>query len=153
MPSTSRPRTGLPLRLAATVGAGLLVALGTAPAQATAGTAAATGTVVAWASGENNWGEATVPAEALSGVSAIGGGDYHSLAVKNGKVLMWGTWIDPARTSVPVPVSGAVLSRTGRAPVYSCGMTRPLRRSVLSGVERPVAAGAGRSSRAVRGGP
>ena len=46
------------------------------------------GQVIAW--GNNDYGQTNVPEEALSGVTAIAGGQYHSLALKNGRVLAWG---------------------------------------------------------------
>lgn len=60
---------------AALVMSGLLSALSAAPgvaAEPSSVSAAAT-SVVAWG-GNNDWGEATVPAEAQSGVDAIAGG-------------------------------------------------------------------------------
>src|SRR6476660_6217014 len=65
--------------------AGLLVL----PLPATAG--GPPGSVIAWGcSGENDWGQCTVPAAAASGVTAISAGEFHSLAVKNGGVIAWG---------------------------------------------------------------
>jgi hypothetical protein len=46
------------------------------------------GRVLAW--GLNNYGQTTVPAGALSGVSLIAGGGFLTLALKNGRVLAWG---------------------------------------------------------------
>lgn len=49
----------------------------------------AAGSVVAW--GYDNAGQATVPAEALSGVVAIAGGSNHTVALTSaGKMLAWG---------------------------------------------------------------
>ncbi|MFH1477156.1 MAG: hypothetical protein ABIH24_06680 [Verrucomicrobiota bacterium] len=47
------------------------------------------GQVIAW--GYNLHGQCDVPAEALSGASAIAGGEAHSLALNDGKVIAWGT--------------------------------------------------------------
>ena len=44
--------------------------------------------VLAW--GYNGSGNCTIPASASSGVSAIAGGKYHTIALKNGEVLAWG---------------------------------------------------------------
>ena len=48
-----------------------------------------TGTVVAW--GYNYYGQCTIPTAAQSGVTAITGGTYHTIALKDGAVLAWGT--------------------------------------------------------------
>ena len=44
--------------------------------------ALADGMVTAW--GRNNWGQCNIPASANSGVSAIAGGGYHTIALKDG---------------------------------------------------------------------
>ncbi len=47
------------------------------------------GTVVAW--GSNNYGQSNIPAVALSGVTAMAAGGFHSLALKSdGSVIGWG---------------------------------------------------------------
>ena len=45
--------------------------------------------VTAW--GLNSTGQCTIPAAAQSGVSAIAGGSYHTIALKDGAVLAWGS--------------------------------------------------------------
>jgi alpha-tubulin suppressor-like RCC1 family protein len=47
-----------------------------------------TGSVVAW--GNNLYGQCDIPASANNGVSAMAGGVYHTIALKNGAVLAWG---------------------------------------------------------------
>ena len=46
------------------------------------------GKILAW--GWNTSGQTNVPAAAESGVTAIDGGDYHTVALKGGQVLAWG---------------------------------------------------------------
>jgi len=46
------------------------------------------GTVLAW--GYNYWGQCNIPDSALSGVTAIAGGEGSSIALKDGCVLAWG---------------------------------------------------------------
>ncbi|MBI2440297.1 MAG: hypothetical protein HYV35_02885 [Lentisphaerae bacterium] len=46
------------------------------------------GQVLAW--GYNSDGQTDVPAEALSQVSAIAAGEYHTLVLKDGEVIAWG---------------------------------------------------------------
>jgi alpha-tubulin suppressor-like RCC1 family protein len=58
------------------------------------------GRVLAWGAGttlrrtvgevEVNWGQSIVPAAALSGVTAIAGGDFHTIALTDSAVLAWG---------------------------------------------------------------
>ena len=61
---------------------------------ASAAQAQVTGGVMAW--GYNSNGQTTIPAAALSGVSAIAGGDYHTVALQSGRVLAWdGQWNIP----------------------------------------------------------
>src|SRR5436309_1076286 len=68
----------------AVLAVGLLLAPGAASAPAT-------GTVYAWGCGFANHGQCDVPAAASSGVTAVAGGDRHSLALKDdGSVLVWG---------------------------------------------------------------
>ena len=55
---------------------------------ASAAQAQVTGGVLAW--GSNSEGQTTIPASALSGVSAIAGGGFHTIALKDGAVLAWG---------------------------------------------------------------
>ncbi len=64
------------------------------------------GMVVAW--GYNNLGQTTVPAAALSGVIAIAGGGFHTLALKNnGTLLAWGE-NRASLASVPVAAQSGV---------------------------------------------
>ena len=71
------------------------------------------GTVVAW--GGNDYGQATVPAAALSGVVAIAAGDRHTVALKsNGTVVAWGR-NDFSQASAPNGLSGVVAIGAGHA--------------------------------------
>ncbi len=57
------------------------------------------GQVIAW--GSNNFGQTTVPAGAQTGVTAIAGGMYHTVALKSdGSVIAWG-WNSYGQTNVP----------------------------------------------------
>jgi uncharacterized repeat protein (TIGR01451 family) len=72
--------------------------------------ASASGTVVAW--GWNAYGQSSVPSD-LSGVTAIDGGYYHSLALKSdGTVVAWGlnNW---GQISVPSDLSGVTAIAAG----------------------------------------
>lgn len=65
--------------------------------------ASAGGTVVAW--GLNDYGQTSVPA-GLDGVTAIAGGNRHSLALKgDGTVAAWGENVSGSAT-VPAGLSG-----------------------------------------------
>ena len=80
------------------------------PLTAVAATAP-TGTVVAW--GDNSFGATTVPTAALSGVTAITAGGYHSLALKsNGTVVAWGS-NGNGQTTVPAGLSGVTAIAAG----------------------------------------
>ena len=52
--------------------------------------------VLSWGAGTTNtgsypnFGQSIIPASATSGVTAIAGGDYHTIALKDGAVLAWG---------------------------------------------------------------
>ena len=48
------------------------------------------GIVTAWGSNANGYGQCTIPDSANSGVSAIAGGDQHTIALTDGAVLAWG---------------------------------------------------------------
>ncbi len=58
------------------------------------------GSVLAWGAGaineinggesRQNYGQSIVPSSALSGVTAIAGGNFHTSAIKDGSVLTWG---------------------------------------------------------------
>ena len=54
------------------------------------------GQVVAWGAGTTStgnipeYGQSIVPTAALSGVTAIAGGDAHTIALKGGAVIAWG---------------------------------------------------------------
>jgi hypothetical protein len=66
--------------------------------------------VVAW--GDSTDGQTNVPA-GLSGVTAIGAGGYHSLAVKNsGTVVAWGD-DSSGQTDVPARLSGVIAVACG----------------------------------------
>ena len=68
------------------------------------------GTVAAW--GDNEYGEASVPA-GLTGVVAVSAGFYHSLALKsNGTVVAWGLNSN-GQTSVPADLSSVVAISAG----------------------------------------
>lgn len=81
--------TGARLRLSAvTVAAALAAAVAGLSQAAPSVAAPQAGAVVAW--GYNAAGQATVPPAAQSGVIAIAGGVYHSLALKSdGSVIAW----------------------------------------------------------------
>ena len=67
------------------------------------GTSPLTGTVVAWGRNEN--GQTTVPA-GLTGVTAIGGGYGHTVALKiDGTVVAWG-YHGYGQTTVPAGLTG-----------------------------------------------
>ncbi|WP_424185654.1 RCC1 domain-containing protein [Actinokineospora sp. G85] len=65
-----------------------------------------TGYVVSWA-GNNDHGQANVPAALFAGATDIAVGTTHALAVKNGAVLAWGSnnW---GETSVPAAAASGV---------------------------------------------
>lgn len=64
------------------------------------------GAVVAW--GHNSHGQTTVPVEAQTGVVAVSGGYFHSMALKsNGSVIAWGR-NDYGERDVPVAAQSGV---------------------------------------------
>ena len=63
-------------------------------------TADTLGPVLAW--GRNDYGQCTIPASANSGVSAIAGGFFHTIALKDGAVLAWG---DNSNGQCTIPAS------------------------------------------------
>lgn len=68
--------------------------------------AASSGTVVAW--GFNGYGQTTIPIAAQSGITAIGSGGYHTVALKiDGSVVAWG-WGDYGQILVPVTAQSGV---------------------------------------------
>jgi len=73
------------------------------------------GTVVAWGCGNLDAGQCSVPS-GLSGVSAIAGGESHSLALKgDGTVVAWGCGAgsDNGQCSVPSGLSGVTAIAAG----------------------------------------
>jgi len=67
------------------------------------------GAVVAW--GNNDYGQCNIPA-ADSGVSAIAGGWYHTIALKDGAVLAWGN-NDYGQCNVPASANSGVSAIAG----------------------------------------
>jgi hypothetical protein len=69
------------------------------------------GSALAW--GQNNFGQATVPAT-FSNLLAVAGGGSYSLALKNnGTVAVWGANIFPGETNVPAGLSNVVAIASG----------------------------------------
>ena len=68
------------------------------------------GKVIAW--GNNNSGQCTVPQAAQTDVSAIAGGDYHTIALKNTEVLAWGRNSE-GQCTVPEDAKGGVFHIAG----------------------------------------
>ncbi len=64
-----------------------------------------TGCVLAW--GENGTGQCNVPADALSGMSAIAAGYCYTVALKSGKVVAWGENSD-GQCNVPTEAQSGV---------------------------------------------
>jgi alpha-tubulin suppressor-like RCC1 family protein len=65
--------------------------------------------------GGNNgleFGQCIIPAAATSGVSAIAGGDLHTIALKNGGVLAWG-YNDQGQCDIPVDAQSGVTAIAG----------------------------------------
>ena len=79
---------------------------------ASAAQAQVTGGVMAWG-GTNYFGETNIPAAALSGVSAIAGGDRHTIALKDGAVLVWGRNDNGQRTIPTGAQSGVTAIASG----------------------------------------
>jgi hypothetical protein len=74
--------------------------------------ATAYGALAAW--GDNTFGQSTVPA-GLTGVTAIAGGEAHSLAVKSdGTVVAWGA-NDQGQSTVPAGLTGVTAIAAGLA--------------------------------------
>ena len=87
-----------------------------------------TGTVVA--RGFNGSGVAAVPKAALSGVTAIAGGDSHSLALlSDGAVVGWG-YNDNGQTTVPAGLSGVTAIAGGGS--HSLALVAPATDLVVS---------------------
>ena len=78
---------------------------------ASAAQAQVTGGVIAW--GYNNDGQTTIPAAAFSGVSAIAGGDRHTIALQSGRVLVWGRNANGQRTIPNGAQSGVTAIASG----------------------------------------
>ena len=81
-----------------------------------------TGGVLVW--GFNNYGQCNIPASANSGVSAIAGGTYHTIALKGGAVLAWGAgttnqtngginWTEYGQCTIPASANSGVTSIAG----------------------------------------
>jgi len=68
------------------------------------------GVVTAW--GYNGDGECNIPASAKSGVSAIAGGAYHTIALKDGAVLAWGSNSD-GQCNIPASANSGVSAIAG----------------------------------------
>ena len=66
------------------------------------------GVVTAW--GDNSYGQCNISAS--SGVSAIAGGDYHTIALKNGEVLAWGE-NGQGQCTIPASASSGVSAIAG----------------------------------------
>ncbi len=89
----------------------ILVALTFWPVAAWRASAAAPGSVVAW--GNNSYGQASVPVTATRDVTAIAGGDGHSVALKSdGTVVAWGSNFS-GQTNVPAGLSGVTAVAAG----------------------------------------
>jgi hypothetical protein len=68
------------------------------------------GAVLAW--GSNGNGQCNIPASANSGVSAIAGGYYHTIALKDGALLAWGN-NDYGQCTIPASASSGVSAIAG----------------------------------------
>ena len=68
------------------------------------------GFVTAW--GYNDFGQCTIPGSATSGVSAIAGGVYHTIALKGGAVLAWGN-NGSGQCTIPASASSGVSAIAG----------------------------------------
>ena len=60
----------------------------------------------------NDKGQCDIPAAAQSGVSAIAGGAFHTIALKNGAVLGWG-WNEWGQCDIPVAAQSGVSAIAG----------------------------------------
>ena len=78
---------------------------------ASAAQAQVTGGVMAW--GDNSKGQTTIPAAALSGVTAIAGGDEHTVALQSGRVMVWGSNYFSQRTIPTGAQSGVTAIASG----------------------------------------
>ena len=79
---------------------------------ASAAQAQVTGGVMAW--GLSSDGQTNIPATALSGVTAIAGGDEHTVALKDGAVLAWGRNSE-GQCTIPASASSGVSAIAGGA--------------------------------------
>jgi alpha-tubulin suppressor-like RCC1 family protein len=88
------------------------------------------GSVLAW--GRNNYGQATVPVAAQSGVTAIAAGYYNTVALKtNGSVLAWGDNYY-SQTDVPVAAqSGVTAIAAGAGHTVALLGTAPPRLTII----------------------
>lgn len=76
-----------------------------------------TGMVVAW--GDNFHGETTVPAAALTGVTAIAAGHFFTVALKNGAALVWGDNFYGQTTVPAAALSGVTAIAAGYGHVVA----------------------------------
>ena len=74
--------------------------------------------VLAW--GWNDYGQCSIPAATQSGVSAIAGGDYYTIALKDGAVLAWGAgttnngdWPNYGQCIIPASANSGVSAIAG----------------------------------------
>ena len=65
---------------------------------------------MAW--GYNDYGQCSIPAAAQSGVSAIAGGTFHTIALKGGAVLAWGR-NDQGQCNIPASANSGVSAIAG----------------------------------------
>ena len=80
------------------------------------------GAVLAWGKGTQDitgggsfggeFGQCIIPTAALSGVSAIAGGGYHTIALKNSAVLVWGN-NDSGQRNIPASANSGVSAIAG----------------------------------------
>ena len=88
------------------------------------------GRVIAW--GDDDFGQATVPVEAQSGVTAIAAGRAHTVALKNdGSVITWGdnssgqTMLPPGARSGVAAIAASSLSARAAKLVQQLALLLP----------------------------